>query len=74
MLTSSHANHTTASGRLGEERDAVDLKEANLRKMIDEAESKRAWFKSFKDWVESVADFLDAKVGGFIGSLVIQAD
>ncbi|KAG9034492.1 hypothetical protein FRB95_013168 [Tulasnella sp. JGI-2019a] len=61
MLTASHTNHTMAYGRLGEERDALDAKEANLRKMMDEAESKRAWFKSFKDWVESVADFLDAK-------------
>ncbi|KAG8885034.1 hypothetical protein FRB98_002034 [Tulasnella sp. 332] len=61
MLTASHANHTTAYGRLGEERDDLYVKEANLRKMMDEAESKRAWFKSFKDWVESVADFLDAK-------------
>lgn len=62
MLTTSHANHTTAFTRLGDEREALDAKEASLRKAVEEAEDKRAWFKSFKDWVESLADFLDAKV------------
>lgn len=47
---------------IGDERAALDLKEANLRKMVEAAEAKRAWFKEMQNWVESLADFLDVKV------------
>jgi GC-rich sequence DNA-binding factor len=33
-----------------------------MRDMIGRAEEKRAWFSSFKQWVEGVAAFLDEKV------------
>lgn len=33
-----------------------------MRTMVDRAEDKRAWFDSFKDWLEGVAGFLDEKV------------
>lgn len=37
--------------------------------MIAAAESKRAWFAEFKDWVESVATFLDEKVPSALSTL-----
>ncbi len=66
-LTTSHMEHTTSMSKLGEESDALAQKEVQLRSMIEEAEVKRAWFNDFKQWTESVADFLDAKVGFRMG-------
>ena len=44
------------------ERAEVDAREGELREMVGRAEDKRAWFDSFRDWIESVASFLDEKV------------
>jgi hypothetical protein len=40
-----------------------DAEEAELRRQVDQAEEKRAWFHKFRDRVETVAEFLDEKVG-----------
>jgi GC-rich sequence DNA-binding factor len=47
---------------LAQERRALDDREAEMRDMVGRAEEKRAWFNSFKEWVEGVAGFLDEKV------------
>ena len=33
-----------------------------MRDMIAKAEEKRSWFSAFREWMESVAIFLDEKV------------
>ena len=35
----------------------------NIRRQVEETESKRAWFQTFRDRIETLADFFDAKVG-----------
>ncbi|KAH7927764.1 hypothetical protein BV22DRAFT_1006330 [Leucogyrophana mollusca] len=60
-LTTSHAKNTSAGASLAEERDQLDAREAQLRGLIDKAESKRSWFVAFGEWVEGVATFLDEK-------------
>lgn len=47
---------------MGDERTQLDTREKELREMITRAEDKRSWFAAFKDWIESVATFLDEKV------------
>jgi len=47
---------------LVDERTTLLSKEAEMRQMIEKAEKKRSWFAAFRDWVESVASFLDEKV------------
>ncbi|KAI0053189.1 hypothetical protein FA95DRAFT_1552680 [Auriscalpium vulgare] len=60
-LTTSHAQNATALTRLSEEQAQLDAREDELRAVITRAETKRAWFASFREWVESVATFLDEK-------------
>ncbi|KAF8442882.1 nineteen complex-related protein 2-domain-containing protein, partial [Boletus edulis BED1] len=60
-LSNSHALDTGAITSLAEQRTELDAREMELRSMIATAESKRGWFAEFKDWVESVATFLDEK-------------
>jgi GC-rich sequence DNA-binding factor len=47
---------------LAEEREQLDIKEQEMREMVRKAEAKRSWFVAFREWVESVATFLDEKV------------
>lgn len=61
-LSDSHALSTGAITSLAEQRTELDTRETELRSMIADAESKRGWFAEFRDWVESVATFLDEKV------------
>ncbi|KAF9013201.1 nineteen complex-related protein 2-domain-containing protein [Cyathus striatus] len=61
QLTTSHTTNTAALNSLAEERSQVDDREKEMREMVGKAEEKRAWFGSFKDWVEGVAGFLDEK-------------
>ncbi|KAJ2933384.1 hypothetical protein H1R20_g3695, partial [Candolleomyces eurysporus] len=61
LLTTSHANNTAALNSLAQERLDVDEKEKEMRDMVIKAEDKRAWFGDFRDWLESVAGFLDEK-------------
>lgn len=62
QLTTSHANNTATLTSLAKQRTDVDYRESQMRFMINKAEEKRAWFNSFKDWLEIVAAFLDEKV------------
>ena len=47
---------------LGEEQLKLEAREKEMRDMIAKAEDKRSWFPAFREWVESAATFLDAKV------------
>ncbi|KAI0373663.1 GCFC-domain-containing protein [Pilatotrama ljubarskyi] len=60
-LTMSHAEHSAAMSKLGEEQRLLEQREKEMREMIAKAEEKRSWFSAFRDWVESVATFLDEK-------------
>ncbi|KII90784.1 hypothetical protein PLICRDRAFT_52485 [Plicaturopsis crispa FD-325 SS-3] len=60
-LTTSHAKNTSAMSSLSEERAQLDARETEMRAMINRAEAKRSWFVAFREWVESVATFLDEK-------------
>ncbi|KAG8733267.1 hypothetical protein FRC12_018936 [Ceratobasidium sp. 428] len=60
-LTTSHAGNTKSLTSLGDERTSLEQQEARLRGLVTEAEDKRAWFDGFKEWMESLADFLDEK-------------
>ena len=48
---------------LADERAQLEAREKEMREMIVKAEDKRSWFAAFREWVESVATFLDEKVG-----------
>ena len=61
-LTTSHAQHSAAMSKLGEEQRLLEAREKEMREMIAKAEEKRSWFTAFREWVESVATFLDEKV------------
>jgi GC-rich sequence DNA-binding factor len=71
-LTTSHASNVAALDSLARERAEVDDREKEMREMVGRAEDKRAWFDSFKDWIESVASFLDEKVGHPCTLVLIQ--
>ncbi|KAG8934755.1 hypothetical protein FRC02_009336 [Tulasnella sp. 418] len=58
-LTVSHAEHTSALVKL--DIAGIEAKETRMKEMIEEAEKKRAWFSDLRDWIETVAEFLDAK-------------
>ncbi|GLB38206.1 putative nineteen complex-related protein 2 [Lyophyllum shimeji] len=61
LLTTSHAQNTAAMTNLAKERAEVAERETEMREMVSRAEDKRAWFESFREWVEGVAGFLDEK-------------
>ncbi|KAK0201965.1 nineteen complex-related protein 2-domain-containing protein [Desarmillaria ectypa] len=61
QLTTSHATNTAALNSLAQERGELDDREIEMRGMVGRAEEKRAWFSSFKEWIEGVAGFLDEK-------------
>ncbi|CUA73263.1 Pre-B-cell leukemia transcription factor-interacting protein 1 [Rhizoctonia solani] len=60
-LTTSHAANTKSLTSLGDERSSLEGQEVRLRELVTEAEDKRAWFSGFKEWMDSLADFLDEK-------------
>ncbi|OBZ68654.1 GC-rich sequence DNA-binding factor 2 [Grifola frondosa] len=60
-LTTSHAEHSASMAKLGEEQRQLESREKDMREMIAKAEEKRSWFSAFREWVESVATFLDEK-------------
>ncbi|KAG6827182.1 hypothetical protein H0H92_012892 [Tricholoma furcatifolium] len=60
-LTTSHASNTSALNSLAKERADIDEREVEMREMVGRAEEKRAWFESFREWLEGVAGFLDEK-------------
>ena len=61
-LTASHQQNTASMTTLAQERAQLEQKEKEMREMIVKAEEKRSWFAAFREWVESVATFLDEKV------------
>lgn len=61
-LTISHTSNTNSITSLAEEKEQLDARETELRRMIATAETKRSWFADFREWMESVATFLDEKV------------
>ncbi|TFY70970.1 hypothetical protein EVG20_g2035 [Dentipellis fragilis] len=60
-LTTSHAQHTASMTSLGSEHKQLDDRESEMRNMVSTAEEKRSWFAAFREWMESVAIFLDEK-------------
>ena len=62
-LTTSHTQNAAAMHSLADEREQLEVREKEMREMIVKAEDKRSWFAAFREWVESVATFLDEKVG-----------
>lgn len=61
-VTASHAQDTTSVSALSAEQVQLDEREKELRDIVTRAEGKRSWFTDFRDWLESVATFLDEKV------------
>ncbi|KAJ7079818.1 nineteen complex-related protein 2-domain-containing protein [Mycena belliarum] len=61
QLTTSHASNTTALNTIAQERAEIEEREKEMRDMVERAETKRAWFGQFREWVEGVAGFLDEK-------------
>ena len=61
-LTTSHQQNTATMLSLGEEQLKLEAREKEMRDMVSKAEDKRSWFSAFREWVESVATFLDEKV------------
>lgn len=61
-LTTSHAQNTASMHSLADERAQLEIREKEMREMIVKAEDKRSWFAAFREWIESVATFLDEKV------------
>jgi GC-rich sequence DNA-binding factor len=61
-LTTSHTEDVSSLNSLAEEGAQLDIREAEIRQKIGKAEEKRSWFVAFREWVESVATFLDDKV------------
>lgn len=47
---------------LASEQSQLDAREDDLREIVTKAEEKRSWFVDFREWLESVATFLDEKV------------
>ncbi|GJE88491.1 hypothetical protein PsYK624_045740 [Phanerochaete sordida] len=60
-LTASHQQNTASMASLAQERAQLEQKEKEMRDMIVKAEEKRSWFAAFREWVESIATFLDEK-------------
>ena len=58
---------------LGEEQLKLEAREKEMRDMIAKAEDKRSWFSAFREWVESVATFLDEKVRPCIRCLRVRS-
>ncbi|KAI5121072.1 hypothetical protein M0805_008586 [Coniferiporia weirii] len=61
QLTVSHTSNTKSMSGLSDERSVLESKEKEMRSMVEKAERKRSWFSSFREWVETVATFLDEK-------------
>ncbi|KZT09212.1 uncharacterized protein LAESUDRAFT_810841 [Laetiporus sulphureus 93-53] len=60
-LTTSHAQHSVSMASLGQEQEQLEARGKEMRELIAKAEDKRSWFAAFREWVESVATFLDEK-------------
>ena len=61
-LTISHASNTASMTNLADERIALEKKRQEMQTLVEKAEKKRSWFSAFREWVETVAVFLEEKV------------
>jgi GC-rich sequence DNA-binding factor len=61
-MTASHEQNTTSVSTLSAELVQLDERETELRDIVTRTEEKRSWFADFREWLESVAAFLDEKV------------
>ena len=68
-LQATHSAHQSSLEAVNAERSQLDEKEKEMRDMVARAESKRAWFFDMKEWMETIATFLDEKVGAFLCNL-----
>ncbi|KAI6114380.1 GCFC-domain-containing protein [Pisolithus sp. B1] len=60
-LKASHTSNVNVAASFSNEQEQLDIRETELRDMVAQAETKRSWFADFKEWMESVATFLDEK-------------
>ncbi|KAI0269805.1 nineteen complex-related protein 2-domain-containing protein [Gloeopeniophorella convolvens] len=60
-MTTSHSQNTASMSALVSEQSQLDSREDELREIITKAEEKRSWFVGFREWLESIATFLDEK-------------
>ncbi|KAI0304447.1 GCFC-domain-containing protein [Multifurca ochricompacta] len=60
-LVTAHAQNTTSISTISADLVQLDDRETELREIITRAEKKRSWFADFREWLESVATFLDEK-------------
>ena len=72
-MTASHAQNTTSVSTISAELVQLSERETELRDIVTRTEEKRSWFADFREWLESVATFLDEKVQ-YWGSLVFSSD
>jgi GC-rich sequence DNA-binding factor len=61
-ITASHVQNTASISTISAELAQLDEHETDLRESITKTEEKRSWFADFREWLESVATFLDEKV------------
>ncbi|KAI0251981.1 nineteen complex-related protein 2-domain-containing protein [Lactifluus subvellereus] len=60
-IAASHAQNTASISTISTELAQLDDRETELRETITRTEEKRSWFADFREWLESVAGFLDEK-------------
>ncbi|KAH9980300.1 nineteen complex-related protein 2-domain-containing protein [Lactifluus volemus] len=60
-IIASHVQNTTSISTISAELAQLDEHETDLRESITKTEEKRSWFADFREWLESVATFLDEK-------------
>lgn len=70
-LTTRHTQTASSVAQLVEDHARFDKEEEELRKMVKEAEEKRAWFGSFHEWIEGVGEFLEEKVCGSLAPAMV---
>ena len=68
-IAASHAQNTASISTISTELAQLDDHETELRETITRTEEKRSWFADFREWLESVASFLDEKVQSCEGLL-----
>lgn len=57
-----HTVHQNDLEAVHAEQSQLDAKENEMRVLVANAETKRAWMSDFSEWMETIATFLDEKV------------
>lgn len=60
-LNTSHSQNASNMASLAQDMIQYTTEQDNIRRQVEETESKRAWFQTFRDRIETLADFFDAK-------------